>query len=195
MKNLLIATTFSIIFSSCAHHGAHHGQHAQHKMHHMEMSAEKVASEVDTNAKIGDLAAPQLWFMSFSAQPTVEQLKMAKDNGVETVINLRAPEELKFDEKKEVEKLGMNYFQVTLLNKEGEIDPLSILKLEKIHKATHGQKQLVHCSSGNRAAAWFAVHMAVRHDISEQDAIKVGKALGVTKEEVEGKIKNFIEKI
>ncbi|MDF1813783.1 MAG: hypothetical protein P1V20_16395, partial [Verrucomicrobiales bacterium] len=45
----------------------------------------------------------------FGAQPGVEDLKEAKEKGLQTIVSLRHPGELDFDERKEVESLGMKY--------------------------------------------------------------------------------------
>ena len=141
--------------------------------------------------KIASLKAPKLWHMSFSGQPSKKDLMEAKAKGYEVVINLRSPDELDYDEKVVSKELGLEYYNGPLLNAQKEIDPYAVITLEQIHKKTHHQKQLIHCSSGNRAAAWFAVHQIVKHFKHAEDAIRASEKLGITKEPIREKVRRF----
>lgn len=194
---LFLALSFTLI--SCSHRKKHdHAEHqhcekCEHKAKH-DSRVEKYLSKIRPETKIANLAAPSFKHMSFAGQPSPSDLEAAKKDGYKVIINLRAPSEIDWDEKAAAEKLGLEYHQVTLLDKDGEIDAEAVTKLEDLHRATHKKKQLIHCSSGNRAAAWMAAHLIVKHKLSAEDALEVARPLGVTKKEVEDKVRNFAAK-
>lgn len=154
----------------------------------------KYLSKVQPETKIANLSAPSFKHMSFAGQPAPSDLEAAKKDGYKVIINLRAPGEIDWDEKAAAEKLGLEYHQIALLNKDGEIDSAAMTELEELHMATHKKKQLIHCSSGNRAAAWMAAHLIVKHKLPAEEALKVARPLGITKKAVEDKVRNFAEK-
>lgn len=202
-KTSLIAThavlTFTLISCSSTQHQNKH-QHDHAKGQHCQSCAQKAKADsrvekylkkVRPETKVANLAAPSFKHMSFAGQPSPSDLEAAKKAGYKVIINLRAPGEIDWDEKAAAEKLGLEYYQIALLNKDKEIDADAIAKLEDLHMATHKQKQLIHCSSGNRAAAWMAAHLIVKHKLTAEQALQVARPLGVTKGEVEKKVERF----
>ena len=158
-----------------------------------ETNKTQLLSKIQGEKKIGELTTYQYQHLYFAAQPSEADLAEAKKAGIEIVINLRAPSEYPYEEDKVAKKLGLKYYQVTFL-KDGNIDPLSALELEKIHAAHPKTKQLIHCSSGNRAAAWFATHLALKYHLSADDSVEVASHLGLTKAEMQEKVKEHINK-
>ncbi|MCF3971901.1 fused DSP-PTPase phosphatase/NAD kinase-like protein, partial [Pseudomonas aeruginosa] len=85
-------------------------------------------------------------------QPTLEELKRLKDDGVRTVIDLRGPQEDRgYDEAREVEALGMSYIALPISGKED----ISAEKAQALHALLQGREGevLLHCASGNRVGA------------------------------------------
>jgi uncharacterized protein (TIGR01244 family) len=119
-----------------------------------------------------------------AGQPTNEQLASLKSKEkIEVVINLRSAEEIKglnFDPKDGAESLKLTYYNLPFF-KDGELDKDTIAKIESTFMTHHkaGQKVLVNCSSGNRAAAWFATHFANHHGDPIDKAISEGQAAGM----------------
>jgi len=196
MKIYRIFSLFLSLFVlvSCAHKA--HEAHKHDTCEKCEDStAEKYLSFVGPEVKIGELPTTTFKHMSFGAQPTQKDLAVAKAMGFEVIINLRSTSEVKWNVADEVKKNGMTYYNVPLLDKDEEIDVTAVTKLEKIHKDTHKQKQLIYCSSGNRAAAWMAAHLMVKHGLSAAESLKVARKLGLTKAEVEGKVSRLENKL
>ncbi|NCN28047.1 hypothetical protein GW915_10770 [bacterium] len=188
-KYLILLSTLTLAhFCSTAEH---------HKRHSKQVSkdAAHFLNAIQTDSKLGSLKAPQLWHMNFSAQPSKKDLANAKKAGVEVVISLRNEKENPYNEAAEAKKLGLEYHQIPLFDDKGEIDSKSVAKLEELHHATHKQKQLIHCSSGNRAAAWFAIHVAKKHQLSADDSEKIGEKLGMDKDNMKTQTRTFIKNI
>jgi len=111
-------------------------------------------------------------------QPTEADLTALAHKGIKTVINLRGKDEFsKFAEKDKVEALGMNYIAVPIngaagLNKEN----LMLFSAAIENKS----KTFVHCASGNRVGAMFALAAYYNDHANVEEAVKIGKKSGLT---------------
>jgi protein tyrosine phosphatase (PTP) superfamily phosphohydrolase (DUF442 family) len=142
----------------------------------------------------GDLPVTSLQHLRFSGQPDAPALDRAKANGVEVVINLRVPSEQDWPEAKAAADRGLVYYDVPV----DTAAPFSRAAFEKIESlvAQHEPKTiLIHCSSGNRAAAWLATHLVTRHDMTTSDAIEVARKAGLTKDALATKVEQYIQAV
>ena len=150
-----------------------------------------------------DVTAPETWggvdnvvrvrHLYFSGQPDDETLRVAQEKGVTTIINLRDPSESAWDEKSAVEALGLHYVNVPVRHGSNTLDSAAMSAIEAAVKAQHGEPVLLHCSSGNRAAAWLAVHLVTTHDMPLDDALSVAKKAGLTSAGMAGRAETYIE--
>lgn len=121
----------------------------------------------------------------FMGQPTAATFGAAKLEGVTTVINLRAPEEMKgmdFDPKKLAQDAGLTYYNVPMASGQ-PISKTTLAEIESIYMKHHknGEKVIVQCASGQRAAAWFAYHLKTQHGDKVSTAIEKAKELGLSR--------------
>ena len=117
----------------------------------------------------------------FSGQPDADDLKAASEAGVELVITLRAPAEFDWDERAEVQALGMEYRSVPISGEE-PFSAETFTRVDRVLDEFPGKKVLVHCASSNRVGAWFATHLVRERGMSIEDALAVGSAAGMTKD-------------
>ncbi|MCB0350975.1 MAG: dual specificity protein phosphatase family protein [Bdellovibrionales bacterium] len=179
MKNIIILL-FASMLTACAHH--HHAPHKE--------GAPKVVK-----GTFGDVDYYTRSNTYFMGQPTPAALDAAKADGVTTVINLRTPEEinsLKYKPSEEAKKRGLNYYNYPVNSKE----PLDIATLDKIEKTfvlhhKKGEKVIVHCTSGQRAATWFAYHLRNAHGENLQKALSEARDVGLTNEKLIEGIKSL----
>ena len=121
---------------------------------------------------------PERGFVS-TGQPDGEVLQKIADGGFVAVIDLRTDDEDRgFDEQKEVERLGMQYVSLPVAGN-------SDFKFEKAAKldrllADFDGPVLLHCGSGNRVGALFALRASLR-GASDEDALEEGIAAGLTR--------------
>ncbi len=123
----------------------------------------------------------------FAGQPDEAALTHFKNLGGVAVINLRESGETDFDEQAIVEKLGLEYYNFPVSGRK----ELSAATMEKIGKAVQKKGDvpvMIHCASGNRAAAWLATHLVTVHQDSLENALKVAKSVGLTSKVLEGKV-------
>lgn len=120
------------------------------------------------------------------AQPTEDQLVLAKDKGVKTVVNLRsAAEEKEYAfEAKKLGELGVKYVSIPVDGKTGDgLNEENAKKLAEVLKA--GEPTIVHCASGQRVGALFAMKAFYVDGKTPEQALEVGRQNGLSKPELE----------
>jgi uncharacterized protein (TIGR01244 family) len=114
-------------------------------------------------------------------QPTFDQLKKASETGFKAVINLRADGELPAPEQELtwVEGLGMKYFHIPVAGAEGLTLENTRLFAEVLSK-TENYPLIVHCKSGNRVGALFALKAFHIDGKSKEEALLIGESAGLS---------------
>jgi uncharacterized protein (TIGR01244 family) len=131
------------------------------------------------NDIIGKISAKNVQQFIVGGQPSENDLVILSKSGVKTVINLRGDGEFNdFNEKEKVEALGMNYISIPIAGVSG----INNENLKLFSKAIVNQEQVfVHCASGNRVGAMFALDAHFNHNNNLEEAITVGKKSGLTR--------------
>lgn len=113
-------------------------------------------------------------------QPTLQQLEQAKQAGYRTIVNLRPAAEMsEWSEEDKALQLGFNYVSIPVAGSSG----LTTENTEKLHAVLENPANyplIVHCASGNRVGALFALHAARYEDKTVEEAIRWGKTAGLT---------------
>ncbi len=129
-----------------------------------------------------------------TGQPDEATLNSLKDLGFDVVLNIRAADELDFDEQAIVEGNGLAYYNIPLL-KDGQIQDASVAAIHAVIKENKGKKILFHCSSGNRAASWLGAHLVRAMNYETEAAIAYSKQAGMTKEKMETILRSYISSL
>ena len=127
-------------------------------------------------------ALPTEGYLS-TGQPSEAVLKTVADAGFAAVIDLRgAGEKRGIDEKAAVESLGMTYVSLPV---PGPADATveKAAALEQVLAGIEGPV-LLHCRSGNRVGALFALS-AKAEGASNEEALAIGKSAGLSRWEKE----------
>lgn len=111
-------------------------------------------------------------------QRTPNQLRAAKDAGYRTVINLRTPKE-KGTRREDVEALGMTYVALPIASAADITEQNARVFAKALADAK--RPALVHCASGNRVGALFALKALYVDGKSPGEALAIGKAAGLTR--------------
>lgn len=114
-------------------------------------------------------------------QPTPEQLEEMKQAGYQIIVNLRPAAEIgdDWDEAKAVGSLGMTYVSIPVAGGAGLTDE-AVERLHEIVDEPGNRPLVVHCASGNRVGALFALVAARKQGKSVQEAIEIGRQAGLT---------------
>jgi uncharacterized protein (TIGR01244 family) len=118
-------------------------------------------------------------------QPDEAALGQAADAGIRVVVNLRGEDEqLDFDEAGLVSDLGMTYLQLPIAGA-SDLTPENVRAFSDLLAAIGDQPVLMHCSSGNRVGALYALHAGMYQGMDVEAAIEFGRAHGLTRLEDE----------
>lgn len=116
-----------------------------------------------------------------SGQPSEEVLAVVAEAGFVAVIDLRADNESRgFDEQGEVRRLGMQYYSIPVSGPE-DMTYTNAKLLDDVLSGLEGPV-LLHCASGNRVGALFALREKL-NGASAEDALAVGISAGLTHSE------------
>lgn len=115
-----------------------------------------------------------------SGQPTPAELVAAERAGVRHVVNARDIGEFDaWDEGALVDSLAMTYHRVPIGSTD-DLDRDAVEAFDRILAEIGDDKALLHCASGNRIGALYALRAAWIGGESAESAIEIGKAHGLT---------------
>ena len=115
-----------------------------------------------------------------AGQPAANDWHDIHDLGVRTVINLRPDHEQPgADEAGLVERAGMNYRQLPVASG-AAIDRECVAQFADLLAQYGNDGLLVHCASGNRVGALFALQQHFHAGASVDDALAFGRRAGLT---------------
>jgi uncharacterized protein (TIGR01244 family) len=113
-----------------------------------------------------------------SGQPNVAALRIFADSGYTAVIDLRGVNEDRgFDQRYAVEEFGMTYVNLPIEGRPA-VSFENAEKLDEILAKIDGPV-LLHCKSGNRAAALLALRASL-HGSKDEAALALGRQAGLT---------------
>jgi uncharacterized protein (TIGR01244 family) len=113
-------------------------------------------------------------------QPDEAALRQAADAGIQAVVNLRGEgEQVDFDESALVSELGMEYYWLPIAAP-ADLAPENVQAFDRILDAVGDRPVLMHCSSGNRVGALFALHAGMYQGMEVEAAIERGRAHGLS---------------
>ena len=123
-------------------------------------------------------------------QPTPDQLTAARDAGYKTVLNMRLPEEKGVgDEAAIVAGLGMGYLSIPIKGAEGLTRENTAAFAKALETAEY--PLVIHCGSGNRIGAMFALKAYWVDGKNAEESLQIGLDSGLTR--LEGAVKKILE--
>jgi uncharacterized protein (TIGR01244 family) len=128
-----------------------------------------------------------------AGQPSADDFAIAKKSGIKTVINLRTPGEMRFDEKGVLKGLGLEYYYLPFAAPDTLKDEIFDKSL-KVLGDKKKQPVLIHCASANRVGAIWLVHRVLTDKVPYDKALKEAKEVGLRFPPYETKAKTYIDK-
>lgn len=129
-----------------------------------------------------------------AGQPTPIGLTNARDSGVELVINSRPLSEMTFDEASVARGLGMKYVSLPFVPLSLQPEQVAVF-IRLINDNSSEGRVLVHCSSGNRVAALWAMYEVSELDMPPEVAVARARKMGLRSPELIGFIGDFARSI
>jgi uncharacterized protein (TIGR01244 family) len=128
-----------------------------------------------------------------ASQPSPDDLKIAREAGVKTVVNLRKKEEVEWDEKAVVTGLGLEYDNVPF-GSAAELTDDVFNETRRILGDSSKKPLLLHCASSNRVGAVWLAFRVLDEGVPYEKALEEAKAAGLKTAALEEKAKAYIEK-
>jgi uncharacterized protein (TIGR01244 family) len=114
-------------------------------------------------------------------QPDEAALRAAAAAGIRVVVNLRTNEEaIDYDEAAVVNELGMRYLHLPVSGA-ADLTVENVRSFGDILEEIGDQPALLHCGSGNRVGALYALHAGTELGMAPEAAIELGQAHGLTR--------------
>jgi len=127
-----------------------------------------------------------------ASQPSKEDFELAKESGVRTVVNLRKPGEIDWDEKAVVERLGMEYRDLGFKEPEELTDGI-FDAARKILTSADRKPVLLHCSSANRVGAVWLAHRVLDDAVPFPDALAEAETVGLKSAAFRDRAKEYVD--
>jgi uncharacterized protein (TIGR01244 family) len=113
-------------------------------------------------------------------QPSERDMRQAAKAGVKTVINLRgAGEHAGYDQDAVARGLGITYIAIPVSGRE-DLNADNVSAFGQAVRIAGDRPALMHCASGNRVGALFALHAGMFEDKSIEEAVEIGRQHGLT---------------
>lgn len=116
----------------------------------------------------------------FGGQPAPETLADLAGRGYKTVLNTRGRGEIEWDERAEVETLGMKYVSIPMPYPIESITDEQVEAFAELMKDAE-RPMVTHCGSGNRVAGLWAVWLAEHGGLEPERALELGTKAGMTR--------------
>jgi uncharacterized protein (TIGR01244 family) len=127
-----------------------------------------------------------------AGQPSAADLELAKkQEGIKTVINLRMPDELDWDEAGRLKDLGITYHHLPFRTPDSLKDEI-FTKSRKVLSDKKSHPVLLHCASANRVGAVWLVHRVLDDKVSYEKALEEAKKVGLKSADYEAKARDYI---
>ncbi len=135
-------------------------------------------------AKLGD------WY--FAGQPDDAMLRAAQTAGVDVVINVRGRGEVGEAHAERVRSNGLIYHHVPI-ERSGPLSAEALSQITKIVEDNPDSQILLHCGSGNRAAAWLATYLTQIKGAEREQALATAKAAGLTSSGLTQRVEHYLD--
>lgn len=126
----------------------------------------------------------------FASQPSQQDFALAKDEGFETIVNLRQDSELPWEERRIVEGLGMNYVHEPISG----VRDLTDERLGQLRELLRDVKKpaMIHCASSNRVGAIWYVSRVLDQGVSPDAALAEAKRAGLRSEALIDRVQKYV---
>ena len=127
-----------------------------------------------------------------TSQPDMAALAVAAEEGVNIVINLRDPSEMDWNESAAAGTLGLEYHQIPVNGRDQTLAVDPFVQINDIVRENPDARILLHCGSGNRAAAWLAYYLSEVEDMEPAQALETARANGLTNDGLADKVEALL---
>jgi len=127
------------------------------------------------------------------SQPSPADLRQFKTDGIRTVLNLRKPTEIDWDESALANELGVDYVALGFSSPTELTDDI-FDESRVLMSDTAKRPLLVHCKSSNRVGALWLAHRVLDDGIALEAAVAEATVVGLKSPALLDKAKSYIER-
>ncbi|HET7453383.1 MAG TPA: sulfur transferase domain-containing protein [Thermoanaerobaculia bacterium] len=136
--------------------------------------------------------AHRLGTVWLAAQPAREDLAIARELGIRTIISLRFKDEIGWDEEAAVRSLEMRYVNSAFRTPEELTDALLDALRKQLNEADG--PVLLHCATGNRVGAVWMAHRILDSGLSDPDALQEAETVGLKNAALRDRVREYVDR-
>jgi uncharacterized protein (TIGR01244 family) len=128
--------------------------------------------------------------IAFAGQPPEPVFAKLKEAGFQTVLSLRSPEEISFDEAKIVEDLGMTFVNIPITT--STITDDKVAQFARIVSDPENKPLLIHCGRASRVGGMWYIYRALFDKAPEELSLDEALARGLDSPALEQVVKDYV---
>jgi uncharacterized protein (TIGR01244 family) len=128
--------------------------------------------------------------IAFAGQPPEEVFAKLKDAGFQTILSLRSPEEINFDEKKAVEAHGMTFVNIPITS--STITDDKVAQFSRVVSDPENKPLLIHCGAASRVGGMWYIYRALFDKAPEEQSLEEALARGLDSPALEQVVKDYV---
>jgi uncharacterized protein (TIGR01244 family) len=128
-----------------------------------------------------------------AGQPSQDDLPALAQRGIRTVVSLRRPEEVDWDEAAAVRAAGMEFISVPFRGADDLTDDMFDRVRQELRERSN-EPLVLHCASSNRVGAVWMAHRVLDQDVEIDAALAEAKRAGLRTPELMERAKDYIRR-
>jgi uncharacterized protein (TIGR01244 family) len=129
-----------------------------------------------------------------AGQPSKDDMATLAERGIKTIVSLRRPSELDWDEAAAAEAAGMKYVAIPF-DSAAELTDDVFAKVRATLKDHADEPTVLHCGRANRVGAVWMAHRVLDDGVGIDAALAEAKAVGLKTPEYVEKAQEYIERM
>jgi uncharacterized protein (TIGR01244 family) len=128
--------------------------------------------------------------IAFAGQPPEEVFAKLKEAGFQTILSLRSPDEIDFDEKKAVEAQGMTFVNIPISS--STITDDKVAQFSRVVSDPENKPLLIHCGAASRVGGMWYIYRALFDKVPEEQSLEEAMARGLDSPALEAVVKDYV---
>jgi uncharacterized protein (TIGR01244 family) len=128
--------------------------------------------------------------IAFAGQPPEEVFAKLKEAGFQTILSLRSPEEIDFDEKKAVEAHGMAFVNIPITS--STITDDKVAQFSRVVSDPENKPLLIHCGAASRVGGMWYIYRSLFEKAPEEQSLDEALARGLDSPALEAVVKDYV---
>ncbi len=129
--------------------------------------------------------------IAFAGQPPEPVFAKLKEAGFQTILSLRSPDEISFDEKKAVEEQGMTFVNIPITST--AITDDDVAEFSRVVSDPENKPLLIHCGRAGRVGGMWYIYRALFDKAPEEQSLEEALARGLASPALEAVVKDYVE--